>query len=186
MLARRTLRTLRTPRTLRTLRRLSTEPEPPRLPSKLQTYAPRLHALSTRTGVPLPTLAVSFLVLHELTAIVPVVGFYYLFSAIGAGAGLVGWIASASEGEGDESWWRKLLGEWYDEGRTRAEKVGKKYGLLGYDEEGAGANAGAAVANAVAAYVVVKVSSKPHHSPRPSCHSALGSVSARPPRSLAW
>lgn len=106
--------------------------------------------------------------LHELTAVVPVVGFYYLFSALGAGAGFVTWLASLSD-DGEEgkdreggagSGWKGVVAGWYDEGGRRVEKVGRKYGVLGYEkgsDSSAAGGATAAVADAVAAYVVVKV-----------------------------
>ena len=49
---------------------------PPQLPSspRLARYFPRLHALHLQTGVPLSSLAISFLILHELTALIPLVG----------------------------------------------------------------------------------------------------------------
>ncbi|TXT13370.1 hypothetical protein VHUM_00737 [Vanrija humicola] len=150
---------------------------PTALSPRLQRYAPRLAQLAARTGVPLPSLAVSFLVLHELTAVLPVVLLYYVFSALGAGAAVVAWLAGdkdaaahwAAEGregasgtdDGERTWTHKVH-EWYREGLGRAERVGRRYGLLGYDKgskgdgTSAGAGASAAVADAVAAYVVVK------------------------------
>ncbi|KAL1408177.1 hypothetical protein Q8F55_004982 [Vanrija albida] len=161
-------------------------PSPPAaqaaLSPRLQRYAPRLSALAQRTGVPLPALGASFLVLHELTAVLPVVGLYYAFSALGAGAAIVGWLvgvgggdaaaaehwADGAEGEAEggkegEKGWTHTVHGWYAEGLARAERVGRRYGLFGYEKgsrpgsgEGEGSAAGAALANAVAAYVVVK------------------------------
>lgn len=157
------------------------DPDAPLSP-RLQRYAPRLAQLAQRTGVPLPTLAVSFLVLHELTAVVPVVGLYYLFSALGAGAGVVGWLVSVGGGDADapshwaagnaaddkEKGWTHTVHSWSSEGLARAEKVGRRYGLFGFEKgskpgDGASVGAGAAgvLADAVAAYVVVKVSRGP-------------------------
>ncbi|WWD21929.1 hypothetical protein CI109_106417 [Kwoniella shandongensis] len=117
-------------------------------------YAPALTSLSQRTGVPLPSLMISFLTLHEITAFVPLIAVYYLFAALGLGAGLTAWIERESGehghghgrtrenggevGERGEAevvgGWKKVLGGWYKEGEKRVEKVGKKYGILGYDK----------------------------------------------------
>ncbi|KAK8846622.1 hypothetical protein IAR55_005708 [Kwoniella newhampshirensis] len=132
-------------------------PEPIAIPksSLIRSYASVITSLSARTGVPFPSLAISFLALHELTAIVPIIGLYYLFGLMGAGAGLVSWIksttvegtddlqvrqqgsgAGAGAGAGDgQSWeWRRMVAGWYEEGEKRIEKVGKRYGILGYDK----------------------------------------------------
>lgn len=163
-------------------------PPTPRL-GRLERYAPSLAALSTRTGVPLPFLVLSFLVLHELTAVLPVVGFYYLLHWLGAGAGVVAWLAgigaSSSESGSDAGvtaddmtameravtradsagdGWAHTVHEWYDEGAARVEKVGRRYGILGFEkgskvgDPAAGGGAAGAVADAVGAYVLVKVS----------------------------
>jgi hypothetical protein len=151
--------------------------------------------------VPFASLAGSFLVLHEITAIVPVVILFFIFQALGAGAGIVAWLTSLEEGvEGTvkEIWeegggeakkrnrgWKGWVKDWMAEAEEKAERVGKRYGILGYEkvvkpkkgEVAANAAAGTAgasggearavtaggaaekVANAIAAYVVVKVSS---------------------------
>lgn len=83
--------------------------------------------------------------------------------------------------------WRGKIGEWFLEGEKRVEKVGRKYGILGYDKVGRaagsevgqeiheeqegiaddahqlavhaqGSGAAEKVANAISAYVLVKVS----------------------------
>ncbi|OCF37735.1 hypothetical protein I316_00862 [Kwoniella heveanensis BCC8398] len=177
-------------------------------------YQARLSHLSERTGVPLPSLGLSFLVLHELTAIVPVVALYWVFAYLGIGAGFVGWVYDVShrpdgvneqgnghaayvqggtggtvgdavEGDGDgAAKWKILIREWYEEGEKRVERVGRRYGILGYEQRdpqdmttndddnvtlvdqalgrtgmSSESQSGAAskVADAIAAYVVVKV-----------------------------
>ena len=44
--------------------------DPPARPNKFSAYTARLTALASRTGVSLPSLALSFGILHELTALV--------------------------------------------------------------------------------------------------------------------
>lgn len=170
---------------------------------RLERYAPALAALSARTGVSLPALTGAFLVLHEVTAVVPVFLVYWVLHALGVGAGLVAWLADVDaeasnapsktpsgfsggvpvdhesatrqrEGEGVESagtpGWKNVVHGWYEEGARKVERVGRRYGWLGYER---GSKAGdapdahaeqivtrdaGAVADAVAAYVVVKVS----------------------------
>jgi hypothetical protein len=138
---------------------------PPNVPSssRVQRYLPRLQALANRTGVPLSSLAVSFLILHELTAVLPVVGFYFLFSSLGTGLGIIEWL-NRTTGE-DEHGWRGMVTGWYDEGQAKMARVGRRYGLWQEAEEATHGEvsskptdkAGEGVANAVAAYVVVKV-----------------------------
>jgi len=131
--------------------------------SRIQRYLPRLQDLANRTGVPLSSLAVSFLILHELTAVLPVVGFYFLFSSLGTGLGIIEWL-NRTTGE-DEHGWRGMVTGWYDEGQAKIGRVGRRYGLwqeAEQDEDGVVSSrpankAGEGVANAVAAYVVVKV-----------------------------
>jgi hypothetical protein len=161
------------------------------------------------------------LILHELTAFIPLILFFYLFQAVGLGVGLLSWIKGTagvdtssdnvstdqgvinSTGAGriagggvkaDEvGGWKGVVKGWYAEGEKRVERVGKKYGILGYDkidkstsgDSGStsmssassssngesterqgkeviksvtGSKAAEAVANAISAYVVVKVS----------------------------
>lgn len=137
---------------------------------------PRLQDLSRRTGVPLSSLAVSFMILHELTAVLPVIGFYFLFSSLGTGLGIIQWLNRTTDTGGDAiglegaepTGWRGWVKGWYDEGEAKIGKVGKRYGLW-QDEESesgsgskvvttSGQRAGEGVANAISAYVVVKVS----------------------------
>lgn len=155
--------------------------------SRFKSYLPKLQALSTRSGIPIATLAVSFGILHELTALLPLVILFFLFQAGGVGISLVAFAANASEsaekGENDQnlsSWnWHVVVGNWLHEGQKRVDKVARRYGLFGY-EKGATqghlaedtveaiehddlgkvkrSTASTNIANAVAAYIAVKVS----------------------------
>ncbi|WWD00156.1 hypothetical protein V866_007064 [Kwoniella sp. B9012] len=162
---------------------------PPRpLSSKsplIQRYAPNLHNLSVKTGVPLPSLVLSFMVLHEITAILPIFLIYWIFSTLGVGLGMVRWIMDVGHEEGstqaqiqegeDKSvvLVRRWIRDWYVEGENRIGKIGKRYGIFGYEkgdkdskegeentdvlvQSGAGSGAATKVADAIAAYVVVK------------------------------
>jgi hypothetical protein len=137
--------------------------------SRVQRYLPRLQDLSTRTGVPLSSLAISFLILHELTAVLPVIGFYVLFSSLGTGLGIIEWLNRTTtpsvDGQENNDGWHGVVKGWYDEGQGKVGRVGRRYGLwedenLDIDDGGSSkvtSKAGEGVANAVAAYVVVKV-----------------------------
>lgn len=108
--------------------------------------------------------------LHELTALLPLILLFYAFSALGAGSAFLHWlhgVAKSATGEeveeGPYARMAHVVRGWYDEGARRVEKVGRKYGVLGFEkgsavEGGVGREAAGAVADAVAAYVVVKVS----------------------------
>ena len=181
---------------------------PQSIPSSATRYLPSLTALSQRTGAPVPSLAISFVVLHELTAIVPLGLLYWIFAALGTGASVVAWVeglvppplegeessgspagvgeqgggGEGGEGRGGEGW-KGVVRGWYDEGEKRIARVGRRYGILGYSKDDraghaedklggevgqvgrAGSKAGEKVANALAAYIVVKAS---RHSPAKS------------------
>ncbi|KAJ3555288.1 hypothetical protein NM688_g2669 [Phlebia brevispora] len=116
-------------------------PPPNVKPAWLQ-YRQALQAISTRTGAPLSSLVVSFGILHELTAIVPVAGFFFGARALGVGERVVNAVqsdASAWPG-GKEGWVRQTCGEWVDEGKIWAEKVGHRYGVFGYEKRRPGDN----------------------------------------------
>jgi hypothetical protein len=118
------------------------------------------------------------MILHELTAVLPVIGFYFLFSSLGTGLGIIQWLNRTTETgcpdeeDGQEAThpngWRGWVKGWYDEGEAKIGKVGKRYGLWqdentdsgsGVVTTSGGRRAGEGVANAISAYVVVKVCS---------------------------
>lgn len=164
--------------------RFSTKSQPP-LPSppvaadgnatwnKLLVKYPKLAQVAKRSDVPIPSLAISFALLHELTALVPLVILFFVFQTVGAGGAIVQWAGGVSEDseEGIYSW-RGKIGSWLEEGERRVEKVGRRYGLLGFEkgskigqgeedlvhQQRNGVLAAGSITNAVAAYLVVKVS----------------------------
>lgn len=169
---------------------MSTPPPPPSTSSPTQSallarFPPlrRLHLL--HPSLPLPTLLLSFGVMHEITAIAPVVGLFYGFRSFGGGRSVVdGMIALETTLRGD----KPELGQgtvegWLEEGERRVERVGRRYGILGFPKvfkgnassqtEGtssavsslprnvstiSGKDLAGDVANAVGAYMVVKAS----------------------------
>lgn len=132
-----------------------------------QTYKEALKALATRTKTPLPSLILSFGILHEVTAIIPLVGFFYASRTLGVGQSLVDAVTLNSH----ESWVRSNLKDWVDEGGQWAGKVGRRYGVFGIEKgpphtgtaEGetdkmvVPAHIPADIANAIVAYGVTKV-----------------------------
>lgn len=133
-------------------------------------------SLAARTGTPLPSLIISFAILHEITAIVPLAGIFFGARYLGVGERLVGFVrvethtdTASSDQTSMTEWARRRVGMWIDEGEVWAEKVGRRYGFFGYpktpkgvkfepteDERGLGVAGD--VANAVFAYTATKVS----------------------------
>jgi hypothetical protein len=170
--------TLRNP--ARHRRFVSSKPNlPPNQPqSRLTQYIPRLESISTKSGLPLPSLALSFAILHELTAIVPLIALFFAFQAFGVGASVIQW--TSRQEDADDLGFGYYIRDWLREGQQKVDKVARRYGFFGY-EKGSKASveqdqmspedqalqaaaaakqstAAAGVANAIAAYVVVKVS----------------------------
>jgi hypothetical protein len=132
--------------------------------SRFAPYRNALAAISTRTGSPLPSLIVSFVVLHELTAIVPLVGVFYAARGLHVGERVVNqFTRDAGQPTG---WVTGQLSQWVDEGEKWAHRVGRRYGVFGF-ENGMSADHGDShhlsgqlagdVANAVLAYGATKV-----------------------------
>lgn len=105
--------------------------------SRFAPYRQALQALSARTGTALPSLVVSFAVLHELTAVVPVAGFFFAARALGVGERVVQAVAAADTGadaDGPRAWAAAKGRQWVDEGGRWAQRVGRRYGVFGYEK----------------------------------------------------
>ena len=142
-----------------------------------QGYKNALGSLAARTGTPLPSLIISFAVLHEITAIIPLAGIFFGAKYLGVGERLVEFArvethtdAMPSTQPSTTEWVQRKVGTWIDEGEVWAEKVGRRYGLFGYPKTLKGVKfepsegdrePGVAgdVANAVFAYTATKVRS---------------------------
>ena len=145
-----------------------------------QGYKNALSSLAARTGTPLPSLIISFAILHEITAVVPLAGIFFGAKYLGVGESLVGFVreethtnTASSDQPSTAEWARRKVGMWIVEGEVWSEKVGRRYGIFGYPKTPKGAKfeptkgergPGVAgdVANAVFAYTATKVSS-PHN-----------------------
>ena len=141
--------------------------EEPHKARRFSSYRDALKAVSIRTGTPLSSLAISFTVLHEFTAIVPLVGVFYGARALGVGERIV---TAVVEGDPDSvltryGWVREKCKTWVDDGEHWAARVGKKYGVFGFEKDqspSSGVNGKhhlvGDIANAVFAYGLTKVS----------------------------
>lgn len=158
-------------------------PPPPRYftSPRFVPYREALGRISARTGASLPSLAASFLVLHEVTAIIPFIGIFYASRTLGVGEQVVESITRDDEHgdiERQASLLKRKAREWVDEGGQMAERLGKRYGLFGYEKRARGATTldenknererqlavgtkvAGDVANVVVAYAVTKVRSE--------------------------
>jgi len=149
---------------------MSTNTPTPR--SRFSVYTDALKTISKRTGTPLPSLILSFGIVHALTALVPLVGIFYASRALGFGEAVVNNISSyraatvGEEGPWVVRWGKEKVREWVEEGDQWAKRVGKRYSLFGYEKQAVdgqnsvsehGHRITGDVANAVVAYGMTKV-----------------------------
>ncbi|KAL8286691.1 hypothetical protein RQP46_004219 [Phenoliferia psychrophenolica] len=111
----------------------STGADPSSRPSLLSSY---ISTLRTRYPNADPaSLIASFLILHELTAILPLgLGFWGLKS-LGVGERAVDWALAEDATGAEEGWGKAEVRKWIGEGEEQAERIGRRYGVLGYDKE---------------------------------------------------
>lgn len=141
-------------------------------PSRFAAYTDTLKRLSVRTGTPLPSLLLSFGILHEITAVVPLIAVFYGARTLGIGESAVSAIvrndpeSSTVPGVG---WVTGTLQTWVKEGDAWAGRVGRRYGVFGFEKRISGSlgdgmessqlsnRVAGDVANAIVAYGVTKV-----------------------------
>ncbi|KAH9833517.1 uncharacterized protein C8Q71DRAFT_909554 [Rhodofomes roseus] len=143
---------------------------------RIEPYKQALTALAERTRAPLPSLALSFALLHELTAVVPFVAFFYAARTLRAGERVI--LSYPEKFTGDPSniefkypeqgFWGRVRREWWIEGRLWADRMGRRYGLFGLSRHADGEldsrsreissvqSAAPDIANAVFAYFLTK------------------------------
>jgi len=125
---------------------MSSEPS-----GRFAAYKRSLAAISARTGTPLPSLVLSFGILHELTAIVPIVGIFYGARTLGIGERVVSAIvedqknvSSASTDDGPSAslsefgWAKRKVKAWVEEGDRWAIRIGRRYGMFGFEKRAPG------------------------------------------------
>ncbi|GJJ14049.1 hypothetical protein Clacol_008306 [Clathrus columnatus] len=145
---------------------------PPVQRGRLAPYKAALEAISSRTRTPLSSLVLSFAILHEVTAIAPLISVFFMARSFGVGENAVNFIKKeVSEGQPDnDAWLREKGKKWMDEGEKWAAKVGHRYGIFGFPKTpkgseiavdsaetyGTSTHLAGDVANAVLAYGVTK------------------------------
>ncbi|KAF5380587.1 hypothetical protein D9615_004678 [Tricholomella constricta] len=133
-------------------------------------YRNALKTLSARTGTPVPSLILSFGLLHEITAVAPLVAVFYGSRTLGIGESIISAMIPKdpdTSSAGDD-WLRGVFRTWVEEGDAWAGRVGQRYGVFGYDKKVPGARDAPIgtsqlstdfvgdVANAIVAYGVTK------------------------------
>ncbi|KAG6857175.1 hypothetical protein H0H87_008240 [Tephrocybe sp. NHM501043] len=107
-------------------------------PSYWANYKASLAAISARTGAPLPSLILSFGVLHEVTALVPLVAVFYGSRTLGIGESVITAIVANPTAE-DTVGVRRVVRRWVEEGDAWAGSIGRRYGVFGYEKRTPGA-----------------------------------------------
>jgi len=146
-------------------------------------YRQSLASISTRTGAPLPSLILSFGILHELTAILPLVGIFYGARTMGVGERVICSIIEDkqlqnnslnTEGVSQLDYAKQKMKAWVEEGDRWAIRIGRRYGIFGYEKREPGTkdnlqemakvsgHLAGDVANAVFAYGATKVITRKH------------------------
>lgn len=144
--------------------------------AKLQTRYPNVSPSA------LPSLTVAFLVLHEVTAIVPLVLAFFVLRESGAGEGLVSWAREATSGPPSEEGLggkveRSVLAKAVGDAQDKTERLARHYGWFGFPkgkkraeepaqgdtdvDETLSRRFSGDVANLVGSYLVVKASPHP-------------------------
>ncbi|PWN50957.1 seryl-tRNA synthetase [Violaceomyces palustris] len=110
----------------------------------IQKAMERVRAMAERQGTDPASMGVSFLILHEVTALVPLIALFYLFGALGAGEAVLDWLVGGGENgeqryEGEQGGVSGLVvgtvRGWVGEGMVRAERYGKRKGYFGFEKE---------------------------------------------------
>ena len=148
----------------------STAPPPPPPETRRSVWersVARVRAAAARSGTDPSSMVLSFALLHELSAILPLFVVFWILSSLGAGSAVLAWLLPPSSEETSSV--QAKVRQWVDEGAARAERYGRRKGWFGFEkgseatgEWSTGQEAGAVLAgsfaDAVAAYAIVKVS----------------------------
>ena len=65
--------------------------------TRLQRALAQVRSIAKKNGTNVSTMVASFLILHELTALVPLVLLFYIFGALGVGASVLNWLLGDAE-----------------------------------------------------------------------------------------
>lgn len=131
-------------------------------------YKDALRRISSRTGSPLPSLLASFIMLHEITAVVPFFGAFYAFRYFRAGEVALNKIEMFSQNANSKQLLDRAtfqVNDWMKDGEAWVHRVGSRYGVWGMEKRGPTdprgrdvPRIGGAAADAILAYVATKVS----------------------------
>ncbi|UZJ57401.1 hypothetical protein CBS101457_006721 [Exobasidium rhododendri] len=138
--------------------------------STRQRAVERVRKMAKSSGTDPASMVVSFFVLHELTAILPLILIFYLLEVTDVGDQVMNWLLEVSETGGEEGGAKGWLRDKINEGALRAEKFGRRKGYFGFEEassieaDGTGGKPSTisssklvgTFANAVAAYAITK------------------------------
>ncbi|KAK0549983.1 Serine--tRNA ligase, mitochondrial [Tilletia horrida] len=112
---------------------------PSKPPTRFQSSLAQIRALAQRHGSDPASLIASFMVLHELTALIPLLILFWLFELLGAGQSFLAWLegddgSAQQSADPDTQGWKNVVNGWVQEGIKRAERVGRRYGLFGIEK----------------------------------------------------
>ena len=140
--------------------------------SRLQRALAQVRSSAKRNGTDAPTMVASFLLLHELTAIVPLIVLFYAFGALGVGTAVLQWLLGDSEegsreDDGENKSVAARFRAWARLKEERFERYCRKRGYLGFEKQdaetidaandlGKSSHLAGSFANMAAAYILVK------------------------------
>ncbi|KDE05982.1 hypothetical protein MVLG_03667 [Microbotryum lychnidis-dioicae p1A1 Lamole] len=113
----------------------SSIPPPPPRPNRFSAYLTQLRLQHPHLDP--ASLIASFLILHELTAIVPLLLGFWGFKSLGLGRALVEevqHITVASTPEREQGYFKAKLGDWLLQGEEQAKRLGTRYGWFGMEK----------------------------------------------------
>ncbi|PWY98255.1 seryl-tRNA synthetase [Testicularia cyperi] len=137
--------------------------------TRLQKAMQQVQSIAQRNGTDPATMVASFLILHELTALVPLALLFYVFGALGVGVTISQWLLGSGDGQAADadSGLASRFRAWARNKEERFERYCRRKGYLGFEKQdaetiaregklGQSNHLAGAFANMVAAYIVVK------------------------------
>ncbi|KLO18705.1 hypothetical protein SCHPADRAFT_819355 [Schizopora paradoxa] len=104
-------------------------------------YRATLGTISARTGTALPSLITSFAILHEVTAVLPLVAVFYAARSAGVGEQVIHAVQTSTQVSNSDAsanaaqrWLKQTGREWMGEGEQWVGRVGRHYGIWGFEK----------------------------------------------------
>lgn len=126
-------------------------------------YQEALRTLSRKTGTPFSSLITSFLILHEVTAVIPFATVFFVAKSYSLGPSLIkqSEILLHHGSAVNNPWMNEKLITWTNDGMVWVERIGRRYGIFGLDSnQDANAKPQPAmtgdITNALVAYICTK------------------------------